>query len=99
MHMNAQDWAVAAIVTAAALYALWYWLPASLRRRLGAVRPALAKKPGCGSCSSCGGCGSGSDSKSSHALGNAPADLASDSAGAAAQQGAERRPVWMVPER
>ena len=93
MHMNAQDWAVAAIVTAAALYALWYWLPASLRRRLGAVRPALAKKPGCGSCSSCGGCGSGSKSS------NAPADLASDSAGAAAQQGAERRPVWMVPER
>ena len=95
MHMNAQDWAVAAIVTAATLYALWYWLPSSLRRRLGAVRPALAKKPGCGSCSSCGGCGSGSDSKSS----NTPADLASDSAGAAAQQGAERRPVWMVPER
>ena len=95
MPMNAQDWAVAAIVTAAALYALWYWLPASLRRRLGAVRPALAKKPGCGSCSSCGGCGSGSGSKSS----NAPADLASDSAGAAAQQGAERRPVWLVPER
>ena len=93
MHLNAQDWAVAAIVTAAALYALWYWLPASLRRRLGAVRPALAKKPGCGSCSSCGGCGSGSKSS------NAPADLASDSAGAAAQQGAERTPVWMVPER
>jgi len=53
-----QDWAVGAIVAGAALYALWYWMPGALRRRLGAVRPALANKPGCGACSSCGGCSS-----------------------------------------
>ena len=78
-----QNYAVGAIVAGAALYALWYWMPGALRRRLGAVRPALAKKPGCGSCSSCGGCGSAT----------APPD------GAAEGDGQSRKPVWMAPER
>ncbi len=29
-----QEWTVGVIVLAAAAYALWYWLPAGLRRRL-----------------------------------------------------------------
>ena len=103
MHMNAQDWAVAAIVTAAALYALWYWLPASLRRRLGAVRPALAKKPGCGSCSSCGGCGSSAsnsqNSSGSDFPGNTPAYVDCNPASTLAQKGAERKTVWMSQKR
>jgi hypothetical protein len=52
-----QDLAVYAVVGVAGLYALWYWLPAALRRRLGALRPELGKAPSCGSCNSCGGCG------------------------------------------
>lgn len=52
-----QDIVVYAVVAVAGLYALWYWMPAALRKHLGAVRPALAKSPSCGSCSSCGGCG------------------------------------------
>ncbi|WP_051603074.1 hypothetical protein [Simplicispira psychrophila] len=52
-----QDVAVGAVVVLAGVYALWYWMPAALRKRLGAVRPALGKSPSCGSCSSCGGCG------------------------------------------
>ena len=51
-----QNLAVAAIVALAGLYALWYWMPASLRKRLGAWRPALGKSPACGACSDCGGC-------------------------------------------
>ena len=51
-----QDIVVGAIVALAGGYALWYWMPGALRRRLGAVRPELAKKPGCGACSNCGGC-------------------------------------------
>ena len=51
-----QDIVVGAIVALAGGYALWYWMPGALRRRLGAIRPGLAKKPGCGSCSDCGGC-------------------------------------------
>ena len=47
---------VALIVALAAAYALWYWLPAGLRRRLGRVQKKLGDKPGCGACSSCGGC-------------------------------------------
>jgi len=46
----------ALIVALAAAYALWYWLPAGLRRRLGRVQKKLGDKPGCGACSSCGGC-------------------------------------------
>lgn len=51
-----QNLAVGAIVVLAVLYALWYWMPAALRKRLGRVRPALGKAPSCGSCSDCGGC-------------------------------------------
>ena len=51
-----QNLAVGAIVALAGLYALWYWMPAALRKRLGALRPALGKAPSCGSCSDCGGC-------------------------------------------
>jgi len=46
-----QELVVYAVVALAGLYALWYWLPAGLRRRLGGVRPALGKAPSCGSCS------------------------------------------------
>jgi hypothetical protein len=52
----AQQWTVGLIVLAAALYALWYWLPAGLRRRLGRVHPSLGEKRACGACKSCGGC-------------------------------------------
>lgn len=51
-----QNLAVGAIVVLAGLYALWYWMPAALRKRLGRVRPGLAKAPSCGACSDCGGC-------------------------------------------
>lgn len=52
-----QAWIVALIVAGAAVYAVWYWLPAGLRERLGRVHQALAQKPGCSDCSSsCGGC-------------------------------------------
>lgn len=51
-----QNLAVGAIVVLAGLYALWYWMPAALRKRLGRVRPALGKAPSCGACSDCGGC-------------------------------------------
>ena len=51
-----QQWIVGFIVTFAAAYALWYWMPAGLRRRLGRVQKKLGEKPGCGACSSCGGC-------------------------------------------
>jgi hypothetical protein len=53
-----QDITVGAIVALAAGYAAWYWLPAALRKRLGALRPGLGKAPSCGSCSDCGGCAS-----------------------------------------
>ena len=48
-----QDLIVGAIVAMASLYALWYWMPAALRRRLGRMRPALGKAPSCGACSDC----------------------------------------------
>lgn len=51
-----QNLIVAAVVALAGLYALWYWMPAALRKRLGRVRPGLAKAPSCGACSECGGC-------------------------------------------
>ena len=78
-----QDYAVGAIVAGAALYALWYWMPGALRRRLGAVRPALAQKPGCGSCSSCGGCGS----------------MATPPGAAPEGDTQSRKPVWMAQDR
>lgn len=51
-----QQWIVGIMVTFAAAYALWYWMPAGLRRRLGRLQKRLGEKPGCGACSSCGGC-------------------------------------------
>ena len=51
-----QNLAVGTIVALAGLYALWYWMPAALRKRLGALRPALGKAPSWGACSDCGGC-------------------------------------------
>lgn len=51
-----QQWIVGIMVVFAAAYALWYWMPAGLRRRLGRVQKKLGEKPGCGACSSCGGC-------------------------------------------
>lgn len=53
-----QEWIVGIMVAFAAVYALWYWMPAKLRRRLGRVQKSLGEKPGCGACSSCGGCAS-----------------------------------------
>ncbi len=51
-----QQWIVGIMVAFAAAYALWYWMPAGLRRRLGRVQKRLGEKPGCGAYSSCGGC-------------------------------------------
>ena len=51
-----QQWIVGMIVALAAAYALWYWMPAGLRRHLGRVQKKLGEKPGCGACSSCNGC-------------------------------------------
>ena len=51
-----QSWIAGIMVAIAAAYALWYWMPAGLRRRLGRVQKTLGEKPGCGACSSCGGC-------------------------------------------
>lgn len=51
-----QQWIVGVMVALAALYALWYRMPAGLRSRLGRVQKRLGEKPGCGACSSCGGC-------------------------------------------
>ena len=51
-----QQTIVGTIVLVAVLYALWYWLPAGLRKRLGRVQKNLGQAPGCGACSSCGGC-------------------------------------------
>ena len=51
-----QQWMAGIIVALAAAYALWYWLPAGLRRRLGRMQKKLGENPGCGACSSCGGC-------------------------------------------
>ena len=51
-----QTLAVGTTVALARLYALWYWLPAALRKRLGALRAALGRAPSRGACSDCGGC-------------------------------------------
>ena len=49
-----QQWIAGIMVAFAAVYALWYWMPAGLRRRLGRVQKKLGEKPGCGACSNCG---------------------------------------------
>ena len=58
-----QAWIAGLIVVFAAAYALWYWIPASLRARLFGRSSPLAKAPGCDSCSSCGGCASADQPK------------------------------------
>ena len=45
------------IVAAAAVYAVWTWMPAAWRNRLGSLNPSLAHAPVCGACDSgCGTC-------------------------------------------
>lgn len=58
-----QQWIVGLMVALAAAYALWYWLPAGLRRHLGRVQKKLGEKPGCSACSSCEGCGTKAQSR------------------------------------
>ena len=58
-----QQWITGLIVALAAVYMVWRWLPAGLRKKLGRVHPAMGQGAGCGSgggsgCSSCGGCSS-----------------------------------------
>lgn len=78
-----QQWIAGLLVALAAAYALWYWLPAGLRRRLGRVQKKLGEKPGCGACSSCEGCA-------------APAQGRPVSGGAGSDD--ENRPaLWMQP--
>lgn len=53
----AQSWIVGFLVAVAALYSIWYLLPASVRQRLGRVHSALGSSPTCStSCGSCGKC-------------------------------------------
>jgi len=51
-----QTWLVLALVLLAAAYSVWYLLPASLKKPLGALHQALANSPACGACNSCGKC-------------------------------------------
>ena len=58
-----QQWITGLIVALAAVYMVWRWLPAGLRKKLGRVHPAMGQSAGCGGgggggCSSCGGCSS-----------------------------------------
>ena len=53
-----QTWIAAVLVGLAALYCLWYLLPAAAKKRLGPVHRLLARAPACGSCSDCGKCAS-----------------------------------------
>ena len=59
-----QQWITGLIVALAAVYMLWRWLPAGLRKKLGRVHSAMGQSAGCdgggggGGCSSCGGCSS-----------------------------------------
>ena len=52
-----QQWLAGTMVVFAAVYALFYWMPPGLRRRLGWLQKKRGDKPGCGACSSCGNCG------------------------------------------
>lgn len=52
-----QNWIVGVLVCVAALYAIWYVLPAAIRQHLGRLHSALARAPACtSSCASCGKC-------------------------------------------
>ncbi len=57
-----QTWLVLALVLLAAAYSVWYLLPASLKKPLGALHQALASSPACGACNSCGKCATPSPS-------------------------------------
>ena len=47
----------ALLVAFAAVYSIWYVLPANARQRLGRLHHALGRAPNCASgCSSCGKC-------------------------------------------
>jgi hypothetical protein len=60
-----QNWIVGVLVGVAALYAIWYVLPAAARQRLGRLHSALGRAPGCSSaCSSCGKCSGSSNGES-----------------------------------
>ena len=76
-----QQWIAGMIVALAAAYALWYWMPAGLRRHLGRVQKKLGEKPGCGACSSCKGCAT-AEAGVKPAISGAEAD---------------RQPLWMQP--
>ena len=80
-----QQWITGVVVAFAAAYALWYWMPSGLRRRLSRVQKQLGEKPGCGACSSCSGCGTTT----------APVQLP----GAASGGDAAREVLWMQPKR
>jgi hypothetical protein len=52
-----ENWIVGVLVVLAALYSLWYVLPAAVRQRLGRLHSALGRAPACTtSCGSCGKC-------------------------------------------
>ena len=52
-----QSWIVGVLVAVAALYSIWYLLPASQRQRLGRLHSVLGRSPTCGTaCESCGKC-------------------------------------------
>ena len=59
-----QQWITGLIAALAAVYMVWRWLPAGLRKKLGRVHSAMGQSAGCdgggggGGCSSCGGCSS-----------------------------------------
>lgn len=78
-----QQWIAGLLVTLAAAYALWYWLPAGLRRRLGRVQKKLGEKPGCSACSSCKGCGTPARGR--------------PISGSASSDGESRPALWMPP--
>jgi len=60
-----QNWIVGVLVVFAALYAIWYVLPAAVRQHLGRLHSALARAPGCtSSCGSCGKCAGTSNGES-----------------------------------
>lgn len=86
----AQQWIVGIIVALACLYALWYWMPASLRRHLKRVDPSLAKAPGCGACSSCDSCGTASTSRE-------PVPGGGTEGAAPGSSPMVRKPIWLRP--
>ncbi len=59
-----QGFIVTLIVLAAAMYAVWYWMPGSWRRALASrlagrserLAQAVGQAPGCGACKTCSSC-------------------------------------------